>query len=221
MTAVELSALREHELPALVEAVPTLDLRRFDYVSFHVPSKLQNLSERAVVDLLGRLPKHWPLIVHPEIIEDASLWEGFGRQLCLENMDDRKPAGRTVEELRRLFLRFPRASFCLDAGHAKQVDPTMTGAFLMLREFVPRLRQVHVSDVGSAGEHLPIGVMARVAFGRISDHIPSDCPLIIESVLPDESCMRAELQAVRNAFEHPTSMKALAERDWAACSVVL
>src|SRR5436853_5416771 len=32
--AVELSALRDHELPLLVDAIPSLDLDRFEYVSF-------------------------------------------------------------------------------------------------------------------------------------------------------------------------------------------
>jgi hypothetical protein len=33
--AVELSALRDHELPLLVDAIPSLDLEGFEYVSFH------------------------------------------------------------------------------------------------------------------------------------------------------------------------------------------
>ena len=36
--AVELSALRDYELPNLVDAIPNLDLHGFEYVSFHAPS---------------------------------------------------------------------------------------------------------------------------------------------------------------------------------------
>ena len=36
-TAVELSALRAHELLPLSQALPTLDLSRFAYVSVHAP----------------------------------------------------------------------------------------------------------------------------------------------------------------------------------------
>lgn len=68
-------------------------------------------------------------------------------------MDNRKPSGRTVSELRELFRQLPEASFCFDIGHAKQIDPTMASAILMLREFGGRLKQVHMSDVGPAGEH--------------------------------------------------------------------
>jgi len=50
-------------------------------------------------------------------------------------MDNRTPSGRTVSELRELFRQLPEASFCFDIGHAKQIDPTMASAILMLREF--------------------------------------------------------------------------------------
>ena len=37
--AVELSALREAELPGLMDALADLDLGRFKYISVHAPSK--------------------------------------------------------------------------------------------------------------------------------------------------------------------------------------
>jgi hypothetical protein len=58
--AVELSALRDHELPLLVDAIPSLDLDGFEYVSFHAPSKLQTLDEHAVFEPLLGLPDSWP-----------------------------------------------------------------------------------------------------------------------------------------------------------------
>ncbi len=198
--AVELSALRDHELESLCEAVPSLDLSRFQYVSFHAPSKLKVLREEQVVESLRRLPASWPIIVHPDIIKDSRLWQDLGSRLCLENMDVRKPTGRTVEEMRSFFELFPEASFCLDVGHARQIDPTMTVALMMLRAFGPRLRQLHVSEVGSDGEHLPIGMLASIAFRRIASHIGPDIPLIIESVIPEEAIER-ELVKVSEAFD--------------------
>ena len=38
-SAIELSALRDHELDPLMRALSQLNLRRFRYVSVHVPSK--------------------------------------------------------------------------------------------------------------------------------------------------------------------------------------
>ncbi|MBV8545064.1 MAG: hypothetical protein JO088_10010 [Acidobacteria bacterium] len=110
--------------------------------------------------------------------------------------------GRTVPELQILFDTFPEATFCLDLGHARQIDPTMASAILMLREFGPRLRQLHVSDVGPRGEHLPLGATARNSFARVARFVPDHCPLIIESIIGIDGIER-ELDAVIAVFEAP------------------
>jgi len=198
--AVELSALRDHELLPLIDAVPGLDLARFTYISFHAPGKLQALDEETAFELLRRLPDQWPIVAHPDILRTPSLWRQLGERLCIENMDHRKSSGRTVDELRQLFESFPEATFCLDLGHARQIDPTMISAMLMLREFGQRLRQLHVSDVGPRGEHLPLGATARHAFSQLAAYVQDDYPLIIESVVPAEQIER-ELDTVRSVFD--------------------
>src|SRR5580765_8091240 len=106
MKVVELSALRENELQPLIESIDELQLDNFEYVSFHVPSKLRILSEERVIKLLERAAqKNWPLIVHPDFIERFDRWRVFGDLLCIENMDKRKPIGRTARELSVLFDR--------------------------------------------------------------------------------------------------------------------
>jgi hypothetical protein len=207
--AVELSALRDHELPSLVDAIPDLDLDEFDYISFHAPSKLQTLNEQAVFELLLGLPESWPVIVHPELLQTPSLWLQLGKRLCLENMDNRKTTGRTIAELRELFERFPDATFCLDLGHARQIDPTMVSAMLMLQEFGDRLVELHISEVGARGEHLPLGATTKQAFTRVVHLVPADCPLIIESIIPPELITR-ELDAVSALFDSVARQAAIA-----------
>ena len=213
ITAIELSALREHELPLLVDAIDDLDVERFDYVSFHAPSKLKDFGENAVFDLLLSLPEAWPIIVHPEIVRTSALWARLGARLCLENMDNRKSDGRTVAELHMLFEKLPDATFCLDVGHARQIDPTMVTSILMINQFGHRLQQVHVSDVGPLGEHCSVGVLASMAFSRIAPHIPETCPLIIESIVAS-SLISQELAAVMEVFEEPSSVKELFRDSW-------
>lgn len=209
INAVELSSLRDHELPRLVEAIPSLDLDKFDYVSFHAPSKLQTLDEKTAFAMLLPLPKSWPIVAHPDLLQTPSLWRQLGSRLCLENMDHRKTTGRTVRELDELFETFPDASFCLDLGHARQIDPTMVSAILMLDKFGDRLRELHVSEVGPRGEHLPLGATTRQAFLRVVHLIPADCPLIIESIIPAES-VETELDAVSALFDRPAVQRAIA-----------
>ncbi len=195
--AIELSALRDHELPLLIDALPQLDLSGFTYISLHAPSALRTLSEDSVFALLQRVP--WRVIAHPELLQTPSLWRRLGDRLCLENMDDRKSTGRTVDELHALFALYPSASFCLDLGHARQLDPTMTSALLMLDAFGSRLRQIHISEVGSRGEHMPLGAMSRRAYAHVAHHIPMECPVIIESVVGEDG-MASEMRAVREAL---------------------
>jgi hypothetical protein len=207
--AVELSALRDHELPVLVDAIASLDLRSFAYVSFHAPSKLHALDEETVFSLLLRLPESWPIVVHPDILRTPSLWRQLGSRICIENMDNRKKTGRTVAEVSALFDLLPEATFCLDVGHARQIDPTMASAILMLRQFSARLRQLHVSDVGPQGAHAPLGATARYAFARVARYVPVECPLIVESIISGES-IRRELDAVHAIFEDVTPLVAIA-----------
>src|SRR5580693_2147376 len=77
----------------------------------------------------------------------------LGPSVCVENMDKRKPGGRSVGELARIFAELPDATFCFDIGHARQFNPTMTEAWLILKEFGSKLRQVHVSEVNTRSKH--------------------------------------------------------------------
>ncbi|MCX4247807.1 hypothetical protein [Paraliomyxa miuraensis] len=193
--AVELSALRAHELAPFQEIAGSLDLAGFDYVSVHAPSRLGSLSEQEVFERVESLPPQWPIVAHPEILRTPALWRRLGSRLCLENMDNRKTTGRNASEMRAMFREYPQATFCLDVGHARQIDPTMSVALHLLLEFGERLSQLHVSEVGPRGEHLPVGATARWAFERIAHRVPTGVPLVIESVV-GEGDMERELEAV-------------------------
>jgi len=183
LRAIELSALRDDELPPLASEALQLDLTDFDYVSVHAPSKLSSLPEAEAFEHLSGLPSNWPIIAHPELMQTPSLWRTLGSRLCIENMDNRKTTGRTITEMRELFGSMPAAGFCLDLGHARQIDPTMATAVRMAREFGPRLRQLHVSEIDQKGKHLPLSALAIFAFQLVAPLIPSDCAVIIESVI--------------------------------------
>ena len=66
----------------------------------------------------------------------------------------------------------------------------------MLRAFRDRLAEIHISEVNSASEHVPISSMARAAFGRIGSLIPELIPAIIESVIRPDA-IRDELEMAR------------------------
>jgi hypothetical protein len=181
-TAIELSALREEELQPLMEALDSLDLQQFSYVSIHAPSKLVALSEQAAVELLGpAIRRGWPIVVHPDVIEDFDLWNELGEILCIENMDKRKRVGRTAQELALYFARLPQARLCFDIGHACQVDPTMCEAETILEAYQDRVRQVHMSLVNTNSGHERMNYGSLVAFKRVAHRIPKGVPIILET----------------------------------------
>ncbi|MGH9823642.1 MAG: hypothetical protein ACREDR_10370 [Blastocatellia bacterium] len=180
--AVELSALRLHELEPLVDAAPGLDLSRFRYVSVHVPSAFNKQEELFVTEQLARLASfQWPMILHPDAIHNFGRWAAFGHLLFLENTDKRKSIGRTAEELQTVFDKLPQAQFCLDIAHSRQVDPSMTETYLLLKRFGNRLREIHISEVNTNSRHDPISLGAMTAFREMAHLIPEHTPVIIES----------------------------------------
>jgi hypothetical protein len=204
LQAVELSALRQPELGPLKAASNDLDLSQFRYVAVHAPSNIEVDAERQVIESLLELAGNgWPIIVHPDTIHDYDAWGEFGNFLCVENMDKRKPIGRTVEELAMVFEKLPNASFCMDLGHARQVDATMTEAYLIAKTYQTKLRQVHISEVNSSSKHDRLSFLSIKAFQLIAELIPESVPLIIESFI-EEWEIRDELKRVEEAL--PTAV---------------
>jgi hypothetical protein len=199
ITAVELSALRMPEWIPLVGALESLDLSDFNYISIHLPSLMDTSEERQIVSSLhGLSHQDWPLILHPDTVSDFDLWSELGERLCIENMDKRKPSGRTQPELDVIFQRLPMARLCFDMGHAWQVDPTMNEAYEILKCYREKIVQIHVSEVNSRSKHDVLSYSTIQSFRDIAHMIPS-VPLILETpVLQSE--MRQEMNKVRFAL---------------------
>jgi hypothetical protein len=200
-TAIELSALRMDELVPLVGSLDDLNLRRFQYIAFHAPTKFAPPDECRIVDLLRDVAERgWPIIIHPDAIYDPEVWKPLGSQLCIENMDKRKPIGRTARELGMMFDIFPEADLCFDIGHAHQIDRTMTEARLIVQRYGSKIRQVHISEVNTSSQHVPLSASCELAFAKVIDLLADDIPLIIESIVTGEG-VRKEIEIVAALFE--------------------
>ena len=198
--AVELSALREHELPELARSFTHLDLEGFEYVSVHAPSNFKDLQELDVVELLQAAASHGlPIVAHPDTIQTFDLWKPFGPLLLIENMDKRKPIGRTASELTVVFHSLPEAGLCFDVAHARQVDPSMIEAAQILKAFGGRLREVHASGVTTRSTHGLISTAACSAYSGVAHLIPEAVPVILESPV-NESMIHDEINFARDAF---------------------
>jgi len=200
VSAVELSALREGELPDLVGSLPGLDLSAFHYVSIHAPAHFGELEERKIVQLL-EVPAslRLPIVVHPDTLQSTGLWRQFGPLLLIENMDKRKSFGRTAPELNKWFEALPEAGLCFDVAHARQVDPSMVESAAILRQFQDRLREVHASGVTTLSTHAAISAAAHSAYSSLAGLIPESVPIILESPVP-EALIQSEIDFARSAF---------------------
>jgi endonuclease IV len=98
-----------------------------------------------------------------------------------------------------IFKQLPDATFCFDIGHARQYDATMTEAYLILREFGTRLRQVHVSEVNTTSRHAPLSYASILAFQEVAHLIPSHVPLILETPVREED-IDAEIAKANQAL---------------------
>src|SRR4051794_13140899 len=154
---VQLAGLSEDELPARGDYLSSGDELPFRFVSVHAPSKHRRMSEAELVDALVALPC-WidAIVVHPDTIEDVTLYRRLGGRLTLENMDARKAGDRTAAELAPYFEALPDAGFCFDVAHAWSVDPTMEAGEQLLDALAARLRHVHVSSLDGGGHHVPL-----------------------------------------------------------------
>jgi hypothetical protein len=198
--AVELSALRTHELKPLLRRLDELPLGGYTHVSVHAPSSFSARDEPGIAAaLLPVARRGWLVVLHPDAIHDPAPWQAFGDRLCIENMDRRKCCGRTVEELLPVFARLPRASFCFDVAHARQCDTSMTEAYRLLTEFGDRLRQVHVSELDDESRHVRLTPSGIWACQQVAGLVPVEIPAIIEApVHPHE--IGAELHASMEAL---------------------
>lgn len=203
--SVEISALRFSELEPLIHDLDELPVEDFKYVSFHAPSSFEAEQEDEVVALLDPVFKRgWNIVVHPDVIRKPALWQHFGGQLLIENMDRRKAVGRTVDEMEFAFSRLPKARMCLDVAHARQLDTTLTLLSELLKRFIGRIAEVHISELDSRCQHVPMSWRAVEDYRMLhwwggDSHVP----VIIESMLEGESTKlrKDEFALARKAFE--------------------
>ena len=198
--AIELSALRRHELEPLVAAANNLDLKKYKYVSVHAPGKYEADDEINVVKLLETFAnKDWPIVLHPDTIYDYSLWRNFGELLLIENMDKRKTGGRSCVELDNIFQKLPDARFCFDIAHSRQYDSTMSEALTILTKYRSLLTQIHISDVDANCRHNKITDAAIKDYVKLSSLISQDVAIIIETIM-DSGSLEDEMNAAAKSM---------------------
>lgn len=180
----ELSALSEPELPGLVDWLAQAPPLPFEYLSAHAPTKDRAMPERDFVDLLLQLASDVDaVVVHPDVIDDRTLYRELGRKLLIENMDARKQVGQTADDLDEFFEELPEAGLCFDIAHAWSIDPSMDEGRRLLDRHASRLRHVHLSSLDAGHHHVPLTDEHEKLFGPLLSRC-RDVPWVLEAVRP-------------------------------------
>jgi hypothetical protein len=102
-----------------------------------------------------------------------------------------------------MFSKLPKARMCLDLAHARQLDTTLTLLSDLLSRFVGRIAEIHISELDSRCQHVPMSWSAVEDYQRLPWGGDACIPVIIESMLEDESTRlrKDEVLLARKAFE--------------------
>jgi hypothetical protein len=207
LDAVELSALRIVEMPALLQVLPELGLKRYQHVTVHAPSRFEPEQEARIAEQLGRVADLVSgFIVHAEVIVDPAPWRALGSKVLVENADGRKRTGRTLEEFQCVMDQLPDARVCFDVAHAHQVDSSMLEARRLIRAFRDRIAQLHVSQLNHECQHQALSWGVVRSFHRLASLLP-DTTVILESVVPADQ-ITAQVKLAKACFERDETVRA-------------
>jgi sugar phosphate isomerase/epimerase len=120
------------------------------------------------------------VVMHPDTMQNPTLYEALGRKLVIENMDAGKRDGCNVDQLERWFAALPHAGFCFDVAHAWSIDPTMGLASELLDAFRSRIRHLHVSSLSPELHHVPLTLEDEEQFMPVLERC-LDLPWILEA----------------------------------------
>jgi hypothetical protein len=165
----------------------------FNRVSLHMPVGLVYRNDDETYNILSRLEKIYRKIgaelavVHPDLVEDWKVFDGFAMNWAIENMDDRKTNFKNIADLQDFFALHDNWRLVLDVGHCKSNDPTMALADQFKKIFQNRIAEIHLS--GYYVYHEPLHKTGQT---EIIDACRGlDVPIIIESTFDVEDGVEA------------------------------
>lgn len=126
-------------------------LRRFVHVSLHAPVDIRYSDNRETHKVLEKLENFYVkasaelIVVHPDLVDDWSVFDGYKMTWAIENMDDRKKNFKYAHDLKIFFNEHPEWFLVLDLGHCNSNDKSMVLAEELIQEFRNRIIEIHLS----------------------------------------------------------------------------
>jgi len=201
---VEIHAHNEEhvdELSCNEEVLGAYVYERFKSRSVHLPAMAID-SDNALY--FGRatsmfLSQDACIVIHPDFKHDFDeITTFFPRGVAVENMDNRKKAFRTLQDMRNLFVRHPELKFCFDVQHWIINDNPVSDIPKIIAEFGDRITCVHLSGIGRNKYHVPIYTVGQHDFIRALETLPPHLPIVLEGVCDNVESMWTEFSLVKH-----------------------
>lgn len=155
--------------------------------SIHAPADVVYRNDADTIKLLDEIASYYKelnaelILVHPDLVEDWTVFDAYPLNWAIENMDNLKPAYKSVEDLEAFFAKRENWKFVLDLNHCYTNDKTMKLAEDFIARLGSRLAEVHLS--GYAGFHEPLFQTKQDIILEYCKKL--DVPIVIESTFDD------------------------------------
>ena len=192
--AIELSCRADKEFE-LMDMLEKDDLNGFDFISFHAPVKIENPDILDKIQSFHNKFNFDKITIHPDNIKNWDILKSYNMPFSIENMDNRKTTGRTLESMKEI-MSHSDYKVVLDINHIYLHDSSLKLAEDFWEEFKDRISHFHLSGCGGTYVSLPL-IMTRQ--DRFIDFIKNkDKPIIIESVCKDPDQAQKEFNYITN-----------------------
>lgn len=183
---------------------PFLVKENFISCSLHAPKHIYKNDEashnilKSIETICNRFPIK-NIVIHPDNVADRSIFKQYMHlPFSIENMDERKHCGKSVEDIKKILDENPQLSLTLDLQHCFVNDPTMELAKDFHRILWHKIVQYHISWYNPKHFHYPL---FKTHQDIIISHLQrSDLPIIIESTFDEEGELQKEIAYIKKVI---------------------
>lgn len=202
-TAVEINCHTHPEVDDLKDILET-SLEPFSYISVHAPSSKTTYGNddttKHIMSEIRSFTRRVPVsrvLFHTDTFTDLSLLSRRinGFPVAVENMDHTKRSGQHPDEFK--WILDTDIWLVLDVLHCYDIDPTMRTAREFIDKYHDQISEIHISgtDKSDCPTHQPL-FQTHADIIAIPEIHELKVPVIIESIVQDESDLKREYEYV-------------------------
>jgi hypothetical protein len=193
---IEVCFAKAGEVEKLSDIIPFVE--KYPYKSIHLPSDMKYRNDDQTRNILDKVSLFYNsigadlILVHPDLVEDWSVFDDYPLKWAIENMDNRKLSYQQLSDLKKFFEQKNNWKMVLDLNHCFSNDKTMKLAEDFIGEFKDRIAEIHLS--GFVDYHEPLYKTKQNIIMDFCKKI--DVPIIIESTFDSVDEVEKEFEYI-------------------------